>query len=107
MSNIVDRLNHVLEVLDQEKITKVAYNAYVKNTPVGDPNRWKTKYKPKNYVPGNARRKTQLRGNEIQANYPYAQRLEEGYSTQAPKGMTEPTIEEIRDYVYKQTGVKI
>ena len=37
----------------------------------------------------------------------YAQRLEEGYSSQAPKGMTEPTIEDIRDYVYKKTGVQI
>ena len=107
MSNIADRLNQVLEILDQEKISKVAYNAFVKNTPIGDPNRWKTKYKPKNYVPGNARRKTVLRNNEIQANYPYAQRLEDGYSSQAPIGMTDPTIEDIRDYVYKKTGVQI
>lgn len=40
---------------------------------------------------GNARRNTQLKGNEIQANYAYAQRLDDGYSRQAPRGMTEPT----------------
>jgi hypothetical protein len=40
---------------------------------------------------GNARNKTQLKGSTVHANYPYAQRLDEGYSKQAPKGMTEPT----------------
>jgi hypothetical protein len=39
---------------------------------------------------GNARRKTTASGNSIQANYAYAGRLDEGYSKQAPKGMTEP-----------------
>jgi hypothetical protein len=107
MSNIVNRLNKVLDILDEKTITKVAYDAYKGFTPIGDPNRWKTKYKPKNYRPGNARRKTILRGNEIQANYPYAQRLEEGWSTQAPDGMTEPTIEEIRKYVKQKLGIQL
>ena len=39
---------------------------------------------------GNARRNTKLSNNAIVANYPYAQRLDEGYSKQAPKGMVEP-----------------
>jgi hypothetical protein len=48
---------------------------------------------------GNARRKTTLQGNTIQANYPYAEVLDAGRgnrdgqmrgSTQAPKGMTKP-----------------
>ena len=107
MSNIARRLNKVLETLDDKNISQVAYTTFKDNTPIGDPNRWKTKYKPKNYKPGNARRKTVLKGNEIQANYPYAKRLEEGYSSQAPDGMTEPTIEEIRDYVYNKLGIKI
>lgn len=107
MSKINDRLNKVLEVLDDRNISKVAYDAYKDFTPVGDPNRWKSKRAPRGYRPGNARRKTVLRGNEIQANYPYAQRLEEGWSSQAPDGMTEPTIESIRDYVYKKTGVRM
>lgn len=45
---------------------------------------------------GNARRKTRLRGNTIRANYPYAGRLDDGYSPQAPEGMTKPTLRFIR-----------
>lgn len=42
---------------------------------------------------GNARRNTFFDKNkdEIHASYPYATRLDEGYSKQAPKGMTKPT----------------
>lgn len=107
MSNIANRLNKVLETLDDKNISKIAHQSFVKNTPIGDPNRWKTKYKPKNYRPGNARRNTMLKGNTIEANYPYAKRLEEGYSSQAPDGMTEPTLESVREYVYKTLGIKI
>ncbi len=39
---------------------------------------------------GNARRRTSLSTNTIIANYPYAQRLDQGYSSQAPQGMTRP-----------------
>lgn len=39
---------------------------------------------------GNARRRTQLVGQTIEANYPYAQRLDQGWSKQAPRGMTKP-----------------
>lgn len=46
---------------------------------------------------GNARRNTDLRANEIQANYPYSVRLEkESWSRQAPNGMSEPTIDWVR-----------
>lgn len=40
---------------------------------------------------GNARRNTILRKDTIVGAYPYAQRLDEGYSRQAPSGMTAPT----------------
>lgn len=40
---------------------------------------------------GNARTKTKLVGNTIEANYPYAQRLDKGWSKQSPRGMIEPT----------------
>lgn len=92
MSNITNRLNKVLETLNVEKVSQVAYKAFVKNTPIRS---------------GNARRKTKKIGNTIDADYPYAQRLEEGYSQQAPNGMTEPTIEEVREYVFTKLGVKI
>ena len=56
-----------------------AYKEWVKQTPIQS---------------GNARRKTRLvktaQGGIIDAAYPYAQRLDEGYSTQAPRGMSEP-----------------
>ena len=91
-SNCVDRLNKVLGTLNANKVTNVAYKTFVKNTPVRS---------------GNARRNTRLRGNTIDADYPYAQRLEEGWSKQAPKGMTEPTIEEVRAYVFRTLGVRI
>ena len=40
---------------------------------------------------GNARSKTVLRGNTIEANYPYAKVLDQGYSKQSPQGMSKPT----------------
>lgn len=48
---------------------------------------------------GNARRNTYIQGNEIKANYPYAEPLDKGHSKQAPKGMTQPTIEYIKRLV--------
>lgn len=39
---------------------------------------------------GNARRKTTLNRETIELNYPYAERLDTGWSKQAPKGMTLP-----------------
>ncbi len=42
---------------------------------------------------GNAKNNTYLGGNVIRAAYPYAGKLDEGYSRQAPKGMTEPTVQ--------------
>lgn len=41
---------------------------------------------------GNARRKTRLVAKKtIEANYPYAQPLDQGHSRQSPQGMTKPT----------------
>lgn len=48
---------------------------------------------------GNARRNTSKKRNTIEADYPYATRLNEGYSRQAPNGMTEPTIDFIRQQI--------
>lgn len=58
-----------------QQLPKAAYNEWVKITPIDT---------------GNARRKTKLNQTTIEAQYPYAQRLDEGYSKQAPKGMSEP-----------------
>lgn len=54
---------------------------------------------------GNARRNTFYDRNSltIEASYPYAGRLNEGYSQQAPQGMVEPTIE----YIDKQVKNRV
>lgn len=53
---------------------------------------------------GNARRNTSLQGKTIHANYPYAKRLDEGWSNQAKRGMIKPTEEFIRRRVKQITG---
>lgn len=50
---------------------------------------------------GNARSKTSRIRKGVEAAYPYANRLNEGYSSQAPDGMTKPTVERIKEYVRK------
>ena len=57
-------------------LPKEAYDYFVDSTPIRS---------------GNARRSTRLHGNTIDADYNYAERLDEGYSRQSPKGMSEPT----------------
>lgn len=64
------------------KLPQKAFNVFKDNTPVAT---------------GNAKRKTQLVGNEIRANYPYASRLDDGYSRKRPQGMTRPTENFIKD----------
>lgn len=50
---------------------------------------------------GNARKKTRLKGSKIQANYPYAKRLNEGWSDQAPQGLAKPTEGFLKQLVKK------
>lgn len=98
-SNIVDRLNKVLSTLNSQNIAKEAYTKFKDVTPVKS---------------GNAKRSTKLQGTTINADYAYANVLDKGRhmtrrgmrgSDQAPKGMTEPTIKHIRDYVKQKLGV--
>lgn len=49
---------------------------------------------------GNARNKTKLEGKTtIGSRYPYADRLDKGWSKQAPKGFTSPTIDKMEQEV--------
>jgi hypothetical protein len=100
-NNIVDRLNKVLDTLNDKNIAREAYTKFVDVTPV------KT---------GNAKRSTKLQGNTINANYGYANVLDKGRhmtrrgmrgSEQAPQGMTEPTIKHIRQYVKQKLGITL
>lgn len=72
-----------LEALGKEleTIPPKAYNYFKQKTPVDS---------------GNARRKTSLQGNTINADYDYATRLDQGYSKKARQGMSKPTIEYVK-----------
>lgn len=48
---------------------------------------------------GNARSRTRLKKTSIQSRYAYAGRLDEGWSKQAPKGFTDPTIDELDNII--------
>lgn len=75
---IDDKLTPVLKGMTKElkKYPQDAEDKFVSLTPVRS---------------GNARNHTYLKGQDtIVANYAYAQRLDEGWSKQAPKGMSEP-----------------
>jgi len=100
-NNIVDRLNKVLNTLNTNNIAREAYNKFKDVTPEKS---------------GNAKRSTKLQGNQINANYAYANVLDKGRhmtrrgmrgSEQAPTGMTEPTIKHIREYVKQKLGIII
>jgi hypothetical protein len=71
VSKMFDQAEKVAKTLPKE-----ALDYFVDSTPIRS---------------GNARRSTRLRGNTIDADYNYAERLDEGYSRQSPKGMTGPT----------------
>lgn len=93
MSNIADRLNKITNVLNSRKLAQYAHQKFVEHTPIRT---------------GNARRSTTLRGTTIDANYAYAQRLEDNYSPQTRgKGIVQPTIDDLRDYIYQQTGIRM
>ena len=53
---------------------------------------------------GNAQRNTYTKGKTIKSDYAYAGRLDDGYSKQAPRGMTEPTMKYIKQLVNKLAG---
>jgi len=73
-------------------LPKEMLQEFVKNTPIRS---------------GNARKNTRLRQDTIVADYAYSQRLEDGYSKQAPRGMIEPTIEWLEDEVNRRIkGIK-
>jgi hypothetical protein len=50
---------------------------------------------------GNARRNTYADNNTIRAEYPYAQRLDEGWSKQNQIGLINPTIDHLNDLINK------
>ena len=94
---IEKRLNEISKDLTAQKLAGVAYPVFrdgkdtFKGTPIDS---------------GNARRNTKLSGSSILAQYPYAKRLNEGYSKQAPDGMSKPTDQYMVKYIenYSKKG---
>lgn len=88
ISGALGKLNSVKGLPDQvmAQVAPAAAKEHQRNTPRGDPRYWKSK-PPKNYVPGNARLSTKLEGKDtINMDYPYAQRLLDGWSPQSGRG---------------------
>jgi hypothetical protein len=83
------RLRQISTMLTSKKLLDVAYPVFLKNTPIDT---------------GNARYRTFKTETQIVASYPYAKRLNEGYSRQSPKGMVNPTIIALRAYIKKILG---
>lgn len=74
---------------DIQTIAPKAYDFFYYQTPVKS---------------GNARSRTKLRGDTIEASYPYAGKLDNGYSRQSPKGMSNPTKAYIKSLARKILG---
>jgi hypothetical protein len=84
----LDQLKSVRQQVLQ--LPQEAYNFFRANTPIDT---------------GNARSNTSLKNNKtILADYPYAKRLDEGWSRQAPRGMVKPTEEFINKRIKQITG---
>lgn len=81
-SKIRARLQTLGRKVDQ--IKDFAHSEFQKTTPIRT---------------GNARKNTNRVNVGIEANYDYANKLNNGYSRQAPEGMTTPTVEAIQAYV--------
>lgn len=94
-----DMLNDLSDMPDD--MMDDGHKEMVKLTPIGKPSTWQSPA-PKGYKPGNARRRTVHKvSDKIQSKYPYAARLDNGWSDQAPDGFTEPTIEHMDEFVDK------
>jgi hypothetical protein len=78
------RLDQIKKDLNDQTIAKESYKFFKSRTPIRS---------------GNARTHTFLDKNVIEADYPYAVRLNEGWSKQAPDGMVKPTIAFVLDYI--------
>ena len=76
---VYDKISKDLERIERElnELPKEAFDVFREATPVDK---------------GYAKNHTTLKRDTIVADYPYAVRLNDGYSKQAPKGMVEPTV---------------
>lgn len=84
----LSKTNQLFDDLEEmpDEVMKDAYNFYKNITPVRN---------------GNAKRNTLYKNKKITSRYPYAGALDEGWSKQAPDGMSEPTIKQLDKIVEK------
>lgn len=88
MGPIERRLKEIQQRTQEREVVKVAYDTWIKFTPRAS---------------GNAVRNTKLVNNEIRAEYPYALRLDQGYSRQNNGvGMSGPTLDAVQQYLEKK-----
>lgn len=83
------RLAQIEQQTDANKLARVGYEYFRRITPIDS---------------GQARKNTRLVNNEIRAEYPYAVRLDQGWSRQARQGMVKPTIKYLTDYIRRTLG---
>jgi hypothetical protein len=83
LKKVSDRMTPSLQRIKKDlgTVPKQAHSFFVRSTPRRS---------------GNARSKTRLSNDTILAQYPYARRLDQGYSKQAPRGMVRPTLDFLR-----------
>jgi hypothetical protein len=89
--NIDQALNQFKQLAEvPDKVVQQAFRYFVKTTPIRS---------------GNARRNTRLENDTtIVADYVYSERLDKGYSKQAPNGMVKPTEAEIRKLLDREVN---
>ena len=85
ITNLARQFAQLKEVPD--RVAQGAFKFFVAKTPIRR---------------GNARRNTHLQQTTIVADYAYSERLDTGYSKQAPAGMTQPTEREIERLVAQE-----
>jgi hypothetical protein len=89
MSSFNKQMSKALKALDD--LPEFAEAAMKQNTPIAP------------VKGGNARRNTNLQGNTVVANYPYAERLEDNWSKQTRgQGIIAPTEKMIQDEVNRR-----
>jgi len=89
-TNATKRIKDIEKILDTRILAKEAYRVFRENTPIGE-----TK---------NAYNSTVLKDDTIEARYPYAQRLDQGYSPKKPQGMSKSTADFISKWIKQQLG---
>lgn len=96
--------------------TKIVYKSIIERTPVGNPALWHPPYWPKGYKPGTLKKSWEMLPKQgfslkksdknyivtIQNEQPYANRVEYGWSTQAPYGMMRITVAEFKHIIEQQ-----